>query len=141
MPISILIADDAQIVRKAIRALLEAEPEIEIVGEATNFSETIDLTTRLKPGIVIMDLHMSDEDTVVRSDIKTCFANGSRLLAISFAIEDETMALATSCGADILLDKMNLGTELVPAIKQLAGPLDEKPPAINKPFCLVASKT
>ena len=58
MPISILIVEDQRIVREGLRAVLEDEPEITIVGEAANGQEAIDLFARLRPDVVLMDLQM-----------------------------------------------------------------------------------
>lgn len=120
MSITVLLADHSAILRKAIRGVLEDEPEIEIVGEAANFAQTIDLTAGLKPHFVIMDLHMPDRTSALLSGIKPHFSNGSRLLAISLANDEDTKALADLCGAAILLDKAKLGNELIPTMKRLA---------------------
>ncbi len=54
----ILIADDHAIVREGFRTLLEAEPDIEVVGEATNGEEAVSKTEEIKPDIVLMDITM-----------------------------------------------------------------------------------
>jgi DNA-binding NarL/FixJ family response regulator len=64
--------------------------------------------------VVLLDLHMPGGDDISN------FANGSRVLAMSLADDEATQNLAASCGAATLLNKSNLGTELVPAIKDLA---------------------
>ena len=62
--ITVLLADDSFVVRKAIRRLLDSECEIEIIGESADFAQTIELTTHLKPQVVLMDLHMPDASSV-----------------------------------------------------------------------------
>ena len=57
-PISVLLADDHNVVREGLRALLSAEPDIEIVGEAANGSQAVRLAKERQPGILIMDLAM-----------------------------------------------------------------------------------
>jgi chemotaxis response regulator CheB len=54
MPIKVLLADDTDFVRRAIRRLLEAQSEIEVVGEAANFVETIQMSNDLKPEVIVM---------------------------------------------------------------------------------------
>jgi DNA-binding NarL/FixJ family response regulator len=119
MTISMLLADDSEIMRKAIAHLLKGDPEIQVLAEAASFSQTMQLTEKLHPQIVVMDLHMADENDVTPSQIKSSLA-GSPLLAISFWNDEETKALADICGAVALLDKTKLAEELIPAIKRYA---------------------
>jgi DNA-binding NarL/FixJ family response regulator len=119
MTITVLLADDAPVIRKAIRRLLESEPEIEIVGETSDFAQTIKMTTDLKPQIVVMDLHMPNEPRVTPSDVRISFASSaSQLLAISIWDDEDSKALAKTYGAVAFLDKTTLGTNLIPAIKR-----------------------
>jgi two-component system response regulator NreC len=61
-PIRVLIADDHTIVRSGVRLLLEAEPGIEVVGEALDGSEALALTEALQPDVVLMDIAMPGMD-------------------------------------------------------------------------------
>jgi len=107
MPISVLLADDTSVVRKAIRDLLDSKPEIQVVGEAANFHETVKLIKDLKRNVVVMDLHMPGECTVKPRDLKNRLSlDASSLLAISIWNDDESQALAKRYGASRLLDKM-----------------------------------
>jgi DNA-binding NarL/FixJ family response regulator len=121
MPITVLLADDSELVRRAIRRLLANHPEINLAGEATDFAQTIRLIQELQPQIVILDLHMSDGTRITPSQFRSQLNLGkARLLAISVWNDEETQFLATSYGAAQCLDKINLGTHLIPAILQLA---------------------
>ena len=122
--ISVLLVDDSSLMRKAIADLLKTDPEIRLVAEAVNFGQTIELITKLHPRVVVIDLHMGDENKVEPSRVRSCL-NGSRLLAISWN-DDETKMLAKSLGAVALLDKLNLANELIPAIKQYANQPDAR---------------
>lgn len=124
-PIKVLLADDSDVVRRAIRELLEQHPKIELVGEAVSFAQTIQMTNDLKPQFILMDIHMKDQATFTSEDIKTQL--DGRLVAISLANDRETKALADSFGALILLDKMDLAVELVPTIEKLALPHRNRP--------------
>jgi DNA-binding NarL/FixJ family response regulator len=118
MPITVIVTDDKEVMRNSIRLLLNSDPEIPIVGEATTFQQTIQSAIELKPQVVVMDLHMPDAPSVNPEEIKTLLKTlGSRLIAISFWTDADTQALAESFGAITLLDKMRLVTELIPAIK------------------------
>jgi two-component system, NarL family, response regulator DesR len=119
MTISVLLADDNEIVRRVIAALLKRDPEIELVAESVSFAQTIEIASRLHPQIIVMDVHMRDEYAVTPSQLKSGLI-GSRLLAISIWKDDETKALAETLGAATLLDKANLATELIPVIKHYA---------------------
>lgn len=119
MPITVLLADDAAVMRKAIRRVLESEPEIEIIGETADFAQTIKMTADLKPQVVVMDLHMPDAFRVTPSDVKASFeSSASQLLAISIWDDEDSKALAKTYGAVAFLDKTTLGTDLIPAIKR-----------------------
>jgi DNA-binding NarL/FixJ family response regulator len=118
--IKLLLADDSTVVRRGICQLLASESQIEVVGQATNFAETIELSNALKPRVVVMDLHMSDESQITPQHVRSRLSRVSRLLAMSLWNDDETATLARSFGAALLLDKSNLATTLVPAIVKLA---------------------
>jgi DNA-binding NarL/FixJ family response regulator len=128
-PISVLLADNNKIVREAIRHLLESDPEIHLVAEAPSFLETMNLARKLRPRVVVMDLHMQDENAVTAEQLRSNLAS-ARVLAISLSTDDETKAFADSVGALALLDKMNLGTQLVASIKQCA----KNSPPLSKAF-------
>jgi DNA-binding NarL/FixJ family response regulator len=61
MCIKVLLADDTAFMRSAIRNLLGREPEIELVGEAQNFAESLSLTRKFRPHVVILDLHSAGQ--------------------------------------------------------------------------------
>lgn len=113
MKISVLLADDSEIMRKMIADLLRGDPEIQLVAECASFAQTIELASRLHPQVIVLDVHMGDE----RTTTSKFGLIGSRLLAISIWNDDETKALAKRMGAAALLDKASLTTALIPAIK------------------------
>src|SRR5882724_11699683 len=114
MCVKVLLAEDAEVMRRAIRSLLSEREDIKVVGEAAKFPEVLQKTTDLKPDVIVIDLHMPGDN------FSAPFLNGHKLLAISFANDDEAKALAESIGAAKLLDKMELANELIPAILELA---------------------
>jgi two-component system response regulator DevR len=121
MCIKVLLADDTSVMRKAIRTLLRHQPEIELVGEAQNFAETVSMTRKFKPQVVILDLHMPDSSHLTPMNVSEGLrAYAARVLAISVWNDEDTRALAQSYGATDLLDKMRLGQELIPAVMKLA---------------------
>jgi DNA-binding NarL/FixJ family response regulator len=118
VPITVLLTDDEEAVRRSIRRLLDSDPEIHTVGEAVNVQQTIQRLIELKPQIVVLDLRIADKSSVNPQEIKSQLNTlGSRLIAISFWDDSDARALAESLGAATLLDKLTLATELIPAIK------------------------
>ena len=118
VPITVLLTDDADVIRSAIRKLLASDPEIKMVGEAGTFRQAVESSIELKPHIVVMDIHLPDDSSVDPQEIRSVFDTiGSRLIAISIWDDEDTQELAKSFGAVTLVDKMNLYTELIPAIK------------------------
>jgi len=113
MCVRVFLAEDSEAVRKAIRTLLSECKDIKVVGEATTLSEAIQKSAELLPNEIIFDLHMADGE-------EWRLSVAPKLLAISFANDDEAKALAESIGADKLLDKMELYETLIPAILGLA---------------------
>jgi DNA-binding NarL/FixJ family response regulator len=113
----VLIADDSEVMRTAIRKTLEEETNIHIVGEASNFAETIQMVGDFKPDVLLMDLHMAEKRNFAPALVKAQLGTVCTL-AISFANDGDSKSLAESYGAVTLLDKMTLYTEMLPAIQQ-----------------------
>jgi DNA-binding NarL/FixJ family response regulator len=121
MSIRVLLADDHEPVRRAIRILLANNPKIQVVAEAEDLSEALRVATELKPEVVVMDLY-----TLKRHEIEITRATSlvvkaiPKLIVISYANDEEAQRLAALCRAEKLLDKMALSEDLIPAIHQSA---------------------
>lgn len=123
MAITVLIADDAVVIRRAIKRILEQNAEVEIIGEAEDFGQIVEKAAELKPQVILMDLQMSNRAGLKMSEARNLLAgNAARLLAMSFAIDEETEILAAKLGAERFLDKTKLFGEIIPAIKGLGSP-------------------
>lgn len=121
MPIAVLIADDREFIRSAIRRALTQDPSIKIVGEAEDFPQTMAFVRELNPQVVVMDLHMPSPPDFSHGDVKRVMAEtDSKLITMSIWQDEPARALAASYGSFTFIDKSNLGTLLVPAIRQLA---------------------
>ena len=118
MCVKVFLADDAEVMRKAIQRLLSNREDISVVGEASTFYETIEKTSESHPDLIILDLNMPDRNHIAPSEVKRLL-NGAKVLAITLGTEnlDE---LLDSVGAVRLLDKAELANELIPAILELA---------------------
>jgi DNA-binding NarL/FixJ family response regulator len=104
--------------RSVIGQLLAGDSDLQLIGEAASFAETLELTAVLKPDILVLDLHLSDEREYPVHVVKTQILQSvDCVVAISLWNDAETNALAKSLGARALLDKANLYSTLIPAIK------------------------
>jgi DNA-binding NarL/FixJ family response regulator len=119
MCVKVFLADDAAVMRKAIRSLLSNREDISIVGEASTFLETIQKTTELHPDLIILDLNMPDRNHIAPSEAKILL-NGAKVPAITQGTDDLKEELLDSVGAVRLLDKAELSNELIPGILELA---------------------
>jgi len=119
MCVSVLVADDADVMRKAIRSLLSNREDISVVGEACNFLETIQKTRELHPDLIILDVNMPHRNHIAPTEIRSLL-NGARVLAITLGAEDVAGELLDCVGAVKVLDKMHLANQLIPAILGLA---------------------
>jgi chemotaxis response regulator CheB len=119
--VRVLVADDAEVIRRMLRRLVECEPSIQVCGEAVSFSQTLELATSLNPDVILLDLHMPDDRSSESAFVKRrlrCIS--SCILAMSLLHEDgETQMIAKGYGAVALLDKAKLFDELIPAIQRL----------------------
>jgi two-component system, NarL family, response regulator NreC len=119
MCVKVFLADDAAVMRKAISSLLSNREDIAVVGEASNFYETIRKTADLHPDLIILDVNMPDRNRIAPSEVKRLL-NGARVLAITLGADDVAQELLASVGAARVLDKMDLADQLIPAILELA---------------------
>jgi chemotaxis response regulator CheB len=116
MPITVLLADDAAVIRIAVRRIIASEANIQIVGEASDFVQTKSMIDEFKPQILLIDVHMlTPADMIFLSQLGP---NGPRLVAMSIFVDNATKTMACSFGAEILLDKLQLTRTLIPAIKE-----------------------
>jgi len=123
MAVTVLLADDAVIMRQMIRGLLQQHSEVEVVGEAGDFGQAMRMTSDLKPDVVLLDLHMPSGIDATPADVKSHLSvSGSKILAISIWNDAGSLALAKEYGAVTLLNKTELTGTLVPTILQVALP-------------------
>ncbi|MBI5383944.1 MAG: response regulator transcription factor [Verrucomicrobia bacterium] len=115
--IRVVITDDHALVRAGLRALLTAQPDLEVVGEASDGVVVVDLCRRLAPDVVLMDLTMPGRGGIsaIQDLRETCPA--AKILVVTMH-EDETFARqALLAGAAGYVLKKSLATELINAIR------------------------
>ena len=103
--IRVLIADDHPIVRQGIVTVVSRERGIEVVGEASNGREAVEMTASLEPDIVLMDLDMPEMNGLEAIErLKDLFPEAQSVL-VSIHDEDEYLPLALEAGAIDFIDK------------------------------------
>jgi DNA-binding NarL/FixJ family response regulator len=122
----VLIADESDVMRTAIRKTLEEAQSIDVVGEAATFAETMQKIADLKPDVLLLDLHLPEKRDFTPALVKSQLGTVSTV-AVSLSNDDDARALAESYGAATLLDKMSLYAELLPAIRQCHPELESFP--------------
>jgi chemotaxis response regulator CheB len=116
MCVRVLVADDAEIMRRGIKRLLKGRDDIAVIGEASDLPETIRKTAELLPDVVIIDVRMTAS---VDGDLNP-LTMGRPMVAISFATDETAKAQAEKLRAAKFIDKMELAYELVPALLQFS---------------------
>jgi two-component system, NarL family, response regulator LiaR len=119
--IQLLIVEDQRIVREGLRAVLEDEDDIAIVGEAANGREAIELYTRLRPDVVLMDLQMPVMDGPEATRQIRTIAPDARILVLTTYATDEFIFKALRAGAQGYLLKDASSDELLAAIHTVHG--------------------
>jgi two-component system, NarL family, response regulator LiaR len=130
MTIRVLIAEDQRIVREGIAALLEDEPDIMIVGEATNGQEAVELFGSLRPDVVLMDLQMPVMDGPEATRRIREAHPDARVLVLTTYATDEFIFKALRAGAQGYLLKDASADELIEAILAIAQGRTSLAPAV-----------
>ncbi|MFQ6117238.1 MAG: response regulator [Candidatus Bipolaricaulia bacterium] len=115
--IRILLADDHQLVRQGIGALLEGDPELEIVGEAQDGLEAVQLVERLRPDVAILDIAMPILGGLEATEKIHGVSPKTRVLLLSMFADEEYILKAARAGAAGYLLKEGLAEELGEAIQ------------------------
>jgi two-component system, NarL family, response regulator NreC len=118
--IKVLISDDHKIIRQGLRSLLEGNSQITIVGEANSGRETVELSQKLSPSIIVMDVEMPDLNGIeaTRQIIKQ--NKNARIIALSMHTDKQYVARMLEAGAKGYLPKDCALEELEKAIFAVA---------------------
>src|SRR5262245_40710455 len=120
MPIKILLADDHAVVRQGLRMFLSLDEDLEVIGEAQNGQEAIDMARKLNPDVVLMDLLMPVKDGITAiGEIRTEMPD-VEVIALTSVLEDASVVGAVKAGAIGYLLKDTQSDELRRAIKAAA---------------------
>ncbi len=121
--IRVAIADDQQLIRGGFRSLLEAEADLDVVGEAGTGAEAVALVTREKPDVVLMDIRMPDGDGLWATEqiVANPALAGTHIVIVTTFELDEYVARAIRAGASGFLVKDTEPEELIRAVRVVAG--------------------
>ncbi|MFI0911272.1 response regulator [Streptomyces abikoensis] len=120
-PIRVVLADDEHLVRTALRAILGAEPGVEVVGEATTGSEAVSVVRALRPDVVLMDVRMPEVDGIRATErILAGTDDPPRVIVVTTFENDAYVYDALRAGASGFLLKRAGADELVQAVKLVA---------------------
>jgi len=120
MTISVLVADDQPLMRGALQMCLAGEPDIEVAGEAADGQQAIELATRLRPDVLVMDIRMPTLDGIAATRQLVAADGGVRVIVITTFDLDEYVFEALRAGASGFLVKDATAEELVQAVRVVA---------------------
>jgi DNA-binding NarL/FixJ family response regulator len=120
--VSVLIADDQPLMRAALRTCLEAEPDLTVIGEATDGAEAVRMARRLRPAVIVMDVRMPIMDGIeaTRQIVAQAEETPPRVLVMTTYDIDEYIIDALRAGASGFLVKDAPAEEVVHAVHVLA---------------------
>lgn len=130
MTIRVVLADDHSVVRKGVREFLEEEPDIEVIGEASDGQQAVDLAVQLQPDVIVMDIKMPLLSGVDATRRIRSTAPGVRVLALTAFDDDPYVFGLLEAGASGYVLKTAESAELVRAIRAVAAGQSALDPAI-----------
>jgi len=121
--IRVVIADDQQLIRAGFRSLLEAEPDIDVVGEAGTGAEAVAVVAATRPDVVLMDIRMPDGDGLWATEqiVQRAALKDTHIVVVTTFELDEYVGRAIRAGASGFLVKDTEPVELIRAVRVVAG--------------------
>jgi two-component system response regulator DevR len=119
-PITVFLLDDHEIVRRGVKDLLDAEPDITVVGEGSTSAEALARVPALRPQVAVLDVRLPDGDGVsVCRDLRSKLPGLACLMLTSFA-DDDALYDAIMAGASGYVLKQIKGSDLINAVRTVA---------------------
>jgi len=132
MTIRVLIVDDHTVVRQGLRLLMEAQADIEVVGEAAGGKEALIAAQEAKPDVILLDLIMpSMSGLEVLRELQRQHSE-SRVLVLTSSLDDHMVRQALQAGAHGYLLKTSRAGDMLDAIRQTAQGISSLDPAIRR---------
>ena len=130
--IRLIIADDHAVVREGLRSLIETEEGLQIVGEAENGREAVDLVAQRSPDVVLLDLVMPEMDGIAAIESIRRLETDVRILVLTSFTDDEKVFAAVKAGAHGYLLKDSSPAQLLRAIRDVAEGLPSMDPTVAR---------
>lgn len=130
MAIRVVLADDHSVVRKGVREFLEEEPDIDVIGEASDGLQAVELATELQPDVIVMDIKMPQLSGVDATKRIRSAAPKVRVLALTAYDDDPYIFGLLEAGASGYVLKTAESSELIRAIRAVAAGQSALDPAI-----------
>jgi len=130
--ITILLADDHMIVREGLHALLESEPDISVIGEAENGRETVELTRKPSPAVVVMDIAMPLLNGLEATRQILHAQPDTKVLILSAHSDDAYIEKFMALGAAGYLIKQTAASSLAEAVRAVASGKSFFSPAVSR---------
>ena len=130
--IKILLADDHTVVRQGLKVLLEAQPDMEVVGEAANGRQAVQIALKLAPDVVVMDIAMPSLNGLEATRQIIRALPSAKVLILSSYNDDEYVSQLTEAGAAGYLLKQTAATDLIRAIREIRKGKAFFSPAVSK---------
>jgi len=121
--IRVVLLDDHEIVRNGVANMVDANDDMEVVGEASTVSEILAVVTRTRPDVAVLDVRLTDDDgngIAACRQIRSDHPDTACLILTSFA-DDEAMVDAAMAGAAGFVLKQIRGNDLIESIRKVAG--------------------
>jgi two-component system response regulator NreC len=119
-PLEILLVDDHQMFRAGIKALIEAEGRMQVVGEAGTGEEAVERVRELKPDVVVMDLSMPGTNGLDATRRIAALGLDTKVLVLTVHAEEEYLVPVVEAGASGYLTKTSADTDLLEALRVVA---------------------
>jgi DNA-binding NarL/FixJ family response regulator len=132
MTVSVLLVDDQPLLSLGFRLVLEAQPDVAVVGEAGNGAQAVAMTRALRPEVVLMDVRMPVMDGIEATRAIVDSGSPARVLVLTTFDLDEYVYAALRAGASGFLLKDVLPADLVTAIHAVAGGHAVVAPAVTR---------
>lgn len=130
--IRILLADDHQLMRRGVRLMLEREPDLTVVGEASDGREAVALAKSLKPEVVVMDIGMPNLNGIEAAHQMTQDSPEPAIVMVSMHSDETYILRALKAGARGYLLKDSAEADLIKAVHAVAGGKSFFSPVVSK---------
>lgn len=118
--IKVLLADDHAVLRAGLRALLDAEPDLQVIGEASTGEEAVEQVAKLKPDVVVMDLSMPGAGGLEATRLIAGRPNSPKVLILTMHAEEDYLMPVLEAGGSGFVRKTSADEDLTRAIRTVA---------------------